>query len=130
MLMFWGIYFIDREMVYPQELDKYIPSYLNHCWHTVPAIFIVLEAIIVFHRYPSKMLSAVFVFVISTTYIVWIVLVFTKANIWPYPFFRIIPLPALPVFFTVNFIIALLLHFVGRLCCYLRWKGVSCGRGL
>lgn len=29
-LTFWGIYAIDRELVYPKALDKVIPSWLNH----------------------------------------------------------------------------------------------------
>lgn len=29
-LSFWGIYAVDRELVYPKELDKIIPAWLNH----------------------------------------------------------------------------------------------------
>lgn len=32
--MFWIIYFIDRELVYPFECDNVFPSWLNHCTHT------------------------------------------------------------------------------------------------
>jgi len=28
--MFWMIYAVDRELVYPKILDKIIPSWLNH----------------------------------------------------------------------------------------------------
>ncbi|XP_059177853.1 androgen-dependent TFPI-regulating protein-like, partial [Physella acuta] len=29
-LLFWGLYSIDRELVYPKALDDIIPSWLNH----------------------------------------------------------------------------------------------------
>ena len=123
MALFWGIYFVDREMVYPQELDKYIPAMLNHCWHTLPLFSGILEALVVFHRYPSHMTAVSCVFVFSTLYIIWIVWVFTNANIWPYPFFKLFPLPSLPLFFLANFIIAVMFQLFARVFCYLRWKG-------
>lgn len=122
-VLFWGIYFVDRELVYPLVLDQYIPVSLNHCWHTFPIVFSFLEALVVFHRYPSSMWGMVVVCGFSSLYIVWIAWVYTAAKIWPYPFFKIIPLPALPVFFLTNFLIAVLFQQFGRLCCYLRWKG-------
>lgn len=118
---------MDREVIYPLELDQYIPQSLNHCWHTLPIIFTFLEAFVVFHRYPSVMSATFTAFVGSTAYIIWIVFVFTKAGIWPYDFFKMIPFPALPLFFVANFLIVLGFQFVGRLCCYLRWKGMLAG---
>ena len=29
-ITFWGIYVVDRELVYPERLDKIIPTWLNH----------------------------------------------------------------------------------------------------
>ena len=122
--MFWGIYSIDREMIHPASLDAYIPVGLNHCTHTLPALFTLLEAVIVFHRYPSTMWCTFIAFVVSTLYIVWIVRIYTVTKTWPYGFLNIIPLPALPLFFLANFFIALAFQFVGKLFCYLRWKGM------
>ena len=117
-------------MVYPKELDKYIPSLLNHCWHTIPTFFIFFENVFVFHRYPGNMRAVQFLFVVSTLYIVWIVWVFTSANIWPYPFFKLIPLPAFPLFFSVMFLISIFFYFVGKFFCYFRWRGKNCKKYL
>ena len=114
----------DREMIYPLELDSLIPSSLNHCWHTMPLVAALLEALVVFHRYPSNFHAMIVNFIVSTIYIVWIVWVFTTASIWPYPFFQIIPMPGLPLFFGANFVILLMLYQVGKLVCYFRWKGM------
>jgi len=29
-MTFWGIYAVDRELVYPKHLDALIPQWLNH----------------------------------------------------------------------------------------------------
>lgn len=37
-LVFWMIYAVDRELVYPKVLDKFIPVWLNHvmvCIHCI-----------------------------------------------------------------------------------------------
>lgn len=121
--MFWAIFWIDREMVHPAELDQYIPSILNHLYHTAPIVLSFLEALTVFHRYPSNPSAVLAVFLVSTAYIVWIVWVFTRASIWPYGFFEVMPLPVIPLFFLFSFLVCLGFYFLGKLCCYLRWKG-------
>ena len=35
-LTFWGIFAIDRELVYPANMDLYIPVALNHYWVRTP----------------------------------------------------------------------------------------------
>ncbi|KYQ90289.1 hypothetical protein DLAC_11750 [Tieghemostelium lacteum] len=49
--MFWSIYFVDRELIYPKYLDAIFPSYINHIQHTLPGIFAILELILVNHQY-------------------------------------------------------------------------------
>ena len=122
-IMFWGIYAIDREVIYPAVLDNTIPFHLNHLWHTTIILCVFAELVIVFHRYPSNMVAALITLAYSCGYIVWIVWVFTVSRTWPYPFFDIIPLPMLPVFFLVSFLIGLGMYFLGKGLCYLRWKG-------
>lgn len=122
-VLFWGIYAADRELIHPAELDEYIPVSLNHCQHTFPLLLVVLEGLIVFHRYPSNAVAALTNFSFSTLYIVWIVWVFTVSGNWPYAVVKVVPLPALPVFFTMNFFISLVFYFLGKFFCYLRWKG-------
>ena len=33
-LAFWGLYAIDRELVFPLALDKIVPVWVNHALHT------------------------------------------------------------------------------------------------
>ena len=47
MLSFWGIYAIDRELIYPVRLDEHLPQILNHYWVSIIIIIIVIVIIIV-----------------------------------------------------------------------------------
>ena len=45
-LTFWGIFAIDRELVYPANMDLYIPVALNHYWVRMPlSTFIVVTQV-------------------------------------------------------------------------------------
>ena len=35
-LTFWGLYALDREIIYPAYLDEFIPQILNHYWVSTP----------------------------------------------------------------------------------------------
>lgn len=43
--LFWSVYYVDRELTYPKELDKYVPTWWNHVGHTLICVPIVVELI-------------------------------------------------------------------------------------
>ena len=43
-LTFWGIFAIDRELVYPANMDLYIPVTLNHYWVRPPLQSLLVAA--------------------------------------------------------------------------------------
>ncbi|XP_074035515.1 androgen-dependent TFPI-regulating protein-like isoform X2 [Leptinotarsa decemlineata] len=51
--MFWSLYNINREFVLPEVLDKYIPTWLNHCLHTNILIFAAIEMLIANQLLPT-----------------------------------------------------------------------------
>ena len=120
-IAFWGLYGIDREGIYPAFLDEYLPQDINHYWHTTVALCVLIEAILVFHRYPSTFTSNALVFAYSTAYVVWSVSVYTKSGKWAYPFLHVIPVPLIPVFFAACFFFTLFMFYVGRWINYYRW---------
>ena len=124
-VMFWGIYAIDRELIYPAYMDNTIPFVLNHCWHTFIVVCVLIELVFVFHPLPSNWTAALITFGYSFAYMIWIVWVFTMSREWPYPFFTAIPLPVLPLFFITCSLIGLGFYYLGKLLCYLRWKGMQ-----
>lgn len=51
--MFWGLYAIDRELIFPKSLDEFIPGWQNHVMHTLPIIGALLDAYLVHHSFPK-----------------------------------------------------------------------------
>ena len=123
-LVFWGLYAVDRKLIYPEVFDKFVPPYLNHFWHTTIALWILFEIILVVHRFPSIALAASFVFVYSTAYISWVVWVFVKTGWWIYPVLKVLPPHMMALFFASNIFLSLGLHLVGKGISYLRWGSV------
>lgn len=44
--IFWTLYYVDRELLFPMELDKYVPSYVNHISHTLVLLPVFIEAML------------------------------------------------------------------------------------
>ena len=65
------MYAIDREDVYPAVLDEYIPVLLNICWHVVLFPVVLLEVLIVKHRYQSHSVALATMFFIGAGYTAW-----------------------------------------------------------
>jgi uncharacterized membrane protein YhdT len=71
--MFWSVYAVDRELVFPQVIDAYFPVWLNHSCHTAPLLFILIENLFVPKLYPSRLVGAVSTFGGICTYLLWFV---------------------------------------------------------
>lgn len=106
-LTFWGIYAIDRELVYPKALDKVIPSWLNHVMHTTILPFLLIDKFLVYHQYPSRKAGFVTIMSLAMLYLTWILWVAYYANIWVYPILKV-----LQPHHKVVFILAMLVLFV------------------
>lgn len=42
-LLFWTIYYINREYVLPEVVDEFVPTWLNHMVHTNIVPFVMVE---------------------------------------------------------------------------------------
>ncbi|CAI8031983.1 Trafficking protein particle complex subunit 9, partial [Geodia barretti] len=119
---FWGIYAIDREMIYPFRLEEYNPAILNHFWHTTIVVAVLVELLLVFHRFPTTRNAVAMIFSYSTAYIVWIVVIVSVADYWVYPFLKVMPPPLISVFFAACFFATLGIYFLGQLVGHWRWR--------
>ena len=122
-MTFWGPYGYNRDFIYPAELDKYIPQLLNHYWHTTIVVTVLIELLLVYHKYPSLMTSVSIIFVASTAYVIWIVNVFQQAKRWPYPFLGHLPPLGLAGFFFGCFLSVLGIYFIGKQIAKYRFGG-------
>ncbi|XP_045508174.1 androgen-dependent TFPI-regulating protein-like isoform X2 [Colias croceus] len=51
--MFWSVYAIDRELVFPTIYDEVVPWWFNHCVHTNIVVVLVLETLLQARRKPT-----------------------------------------------------------------------------
>ena len=68
---FWGLWAIDRELVFPVALDVFFPPWLNHIMHTSIVIFDVAEMLLIPMIFPSRRYAATGTAIVMVTYLVW-----------------------------------------------------------
>ncbi|KAI0210376.1 Androgen-dependent TFPI-regulating protein [Lamellibrachia satsuma] len=88
-ITFWGIYAVDRELVFPKALDAIIPTWLNHIMHSTVLLFLLTDKLLVYHHYPSDLLGLSATLAFGFIYAVWILWVAYAADIWVYPILEV-----------------------------------------
>lgn len=111
---FWGIYAINRELVYPAVLDQVVPTYLNHFWHTTIVVWGVFEMYLFHHCFPSLALAAINAFIYGSLYIGWVMCIYLQTGWWVYPVLSVLPPFLMAVFFASSMFFSLGLFVVGR----------------
>ncbi|XP_063631555.1 androgen-dependent TFPI-regulating protein-like isoform X4 [Cydia splendana] len=123
--MFWCVYLIDRELVFPQVYDQIVPWWLNHCVHTNIFIVITIETLLTRRRQPTdvKVERCMWVFV-SVFYAVvyysvyffggcWLYGVFGVMNWWQVCLYQACIWGSTWVFYNLNFFVNKMIHKVG-----------------
>ncbi|XP_053621663.1 androgen-dependent TFPI-regulating protein-like isoform X3 [Plodia interpunctella] len=88
--MFWSVYSIDRELVFPKVYDAIIPWWFNHCVHTNIAVVIAAETLLQPRRQPvNKKLEVTLSTVVSVLYAVVYYSIYFFAHRWLYGVFGI-----------------------------------------
>lgn len=110
-ISFWSLFLIDRNLVFPRKLDDFYPLWANHMMHTTSTVSQLIEMIISFHIYPSRIKGMLTSMGFAFVYLGWILFIAYKSNVWVYPI-----LQKLPTFGRTIFIIGCCLLF-GILFC-------------
>ncbi|KAK9696388.1 FAR-17a/AIG1-like protein [Popillia japonica] len=113
-LTFWGLYLVDRELVFPKAIDPYFPPWLNHVMHTNIMVFVLLEMYMSFRRYPSRPLGLGILAIFMLCYLVWLHVIYIKTGIWVYPILEKLNLAARVVFFVSLLSLSVVLYIVGE----------------
>ena len=53
--LFWSIYFVDRNLIWPVEIAAYYPPITNHMMHTTPLVSQIFELLFLFHIQPKRL---------------------------------------------------------------------------
>lgn len=72
--IFWALYAVDRELIFPASVDEWFPSWLNHIMHTLPAVGAFTELLTVHHAYQRGRNLYMPVLVAYALYLSWYVL--------------------------------------------------------
>lgn len=121
-LTFWGLYFVDRELIFPKALDPYFPSWLNHIMHTNIAVFILIELLMSFRKYPSRKQGIGILTGFMVVYLVWIHIIYSYTGMWVYPILEVLNFPLRVVFFVILLGLTISLYIVGERLNGLVWK--------
>ncbi|XP_066139642.1 androgen-induced gene 1 protein-like [Euwallacea fornicatus] len=120
-LTFWGLYAVNRELVFPKIIDQFFPTWLNHLMHTNIMIFTLMETLLSYRKYPSRKVGLSIFVLFMLSYLVWIVYLHSYTNKWVYPVLNILSFPFRIVFFLSNFVFAVIVYVLGEKINNFRW---------
>ncbi|OCT76453.1 androgen-dependent TFPI-regulating protein [Xenopus laevis] len=120
-LAFWALYSYDRQLVYPDGLDKIIPLWLNHAVHTAVFPLAVVEMVTSPHRYPPKKKGLLLLGLCSVCYLSWVLWIYFAAGKWVYPFLGLLsPFEFIMFSFSSN-VVAGSVYIAGEAFNHLLW---------
>lgn len=112
--MFWLLYAIDRELVYPKGLDAFFPWWLNQVIHTNIMAFIVMEMLLLHHKYWCRKGNLAGIGVYMLAYLTWIHVIYYKANVWVYPVLAILNWPQRILFYIFTCSVPIVFYYMGE----------------
>lgn len=123
-MLFWGVYWVDRELIYPKAFELHSPPLMNHIQHSVPAIAALLDMLLTDHHYePQTMLLDLgLVGGVSVLYVVMLLYVRMTQQVWLYPFIGLMGPSIQAVFFTLSVGMTVVCYFGGCFASKWLWK--------
>ncbi|XP_072416882.1 androgen-dependent TFPI-regulating protein-like isoform X3 [Chiloscyllium punctatum] len=118
---FWLLFTYDRALVYPEDLDAFIPLWLNHAVHTVVLPLILLELFNTPHQYPKRRTGLLILGLVSISYLLWVLWIYYAAGAWVYPLLGQFNRLGLVLFFSVSLLLVMLLYLLGEKLTSLIW---------
>ena len=70
-IMFWTIFFINRDYIYPIIFEEVIPEWQNHVVHTLPIFGVLAESLLKKHYYRPFLIGIIPIVIVSMAYITW-----------------------------------------------------------
>jgi len=87
-ITFWGLFHIDRELIFPVRFDEFFPNWLNHGMHSLPFFAVMFELLTVKRRLPKPAFAVVAATVFSFSYFALTMYVAHTTDHWVYPVLR------------------------------------------
>ncbi|XP_023017506.2 androgen-dependent TFPI-regulating protein isoform X1 [Leptinotarsa decemlineata] len=91
---FWGIWHIDRELIFPKAVDEFFPSWLNHMLHTFTLVPMVIELLLPKkYNFVQFRQAAPILIIYSLVYGAILISLYLRHGVWIYPVFKIFTWP-------------------------------------
>ncbi|XP_044539536.1 androgen-dependent TFPI-regulating protein [Gracilinanus agilis] len=119
--IFWVLFLLDRELIYPKILDEVFPKWFNHAMHSSVLPISMTEVFINYHQYPSRKKGLIFLSSVTIAYISWVLKIYSVTKEWVYPIFAKLSPVSLAVFFSVSHGTAICFYFLGERLNQLIW---------
>ncbi|XP_053612183.1 androgen-dependent TFPI-regulating protein-like [Plodia interpunctella] len=113
-IAFWGIYAIDKNLVFPEHIEKIFPVWFNHTLHTLIAIFMFIELFVTNKTYPSRKFGIFLTVTYTLSYVVWLHILRERTGMWVYPIFEVLNLPQRVVYFASSTAVAAGFYIFGE----------------
>ncbi|EDV20336.1 uncharacterized protein TRIADDRAFT_61046 [Trichoplax adhaerens] len=111
--MFWILYCLEPDFVYPLAERKIVPVALNHIWHTLVFISPMLDVLLYEHKYPSRIYGHFCLATFALLYIGCIFWIAHVAKVWIYGVLETMSAPMVVVFCLVLVLVTILLYEFG-----------------
>ncbi|KAL4710015.1 hypothetical protein ACJJTC_015993 [Scirpophaga incertulas] len=111
---FWSIYHFDKELIFPEKIERIFPRWLNHSMHTFIVLFILIELFATNKNYPPRKVGVAIATTFFLSYLIWMHILYERTGAWAYPIFKVLNLPARIAFFAVSILGGLTLYILGE----------------
>ncbi|KAK7075068.1 hypothetical protein SK128_007574 [Halocaridina rubra] len=113
-LSFWGIYNVDRNLIFPPIFDSWFPHWLNHNVHTTPLIGVLIELYLNPHNFPRRRTGLSVVGVFCLIYLVWVCFIAYQSGHWVYPILAHLSVVGRVIFITSMSVLVSLFYIIGE----------------
>jgi hypothetical protein len=122
-VFFWGIFAVDRDLIYPKKIEEIVPHYQNHLIHTLPLISGILDTFVTRHKYtPSWFKGAIPTMLLALAYAVWIFVIAHYGGFWVYPVLKALSTVWRGVFIAAGLLFAAIVYKGGNVLNSLYWQ--------
>ncbi|XP_054164551.1 androgen-dependent TFPI-regulating protein-like [Oppia nitens] len=121
-ISFWGLYAIDRQLIFPVGIEKWYPNWLNHCTHTIILPIVLLDNYLVCHTRRSKKTELSLLFAVIIGYGVWVLFMGLTSDVWVYPILTKLNWPLRASFMLSSCLVITSFYYFGVFLYDMSWK--------
>jgi len=89
-IVFWTLWAINRDLIFPVAMDEFFPSWLNHLMHTTVIPLQLGEMFLTRHVYPPRKVGVTITAALTLAYLVWVNVIAFYGGFWVYPVFKVL----------------------------------------